>query len=167
MAVTHLAAQTGAAFTTRIQIDTSRNLVLHWPSQGGLRYRVEFSANLINWTGVPGSFIGTGDEITPLVCAADATEPASRFCRVSAAADTGMDVPLSTGVLQNTGASVIPQVGVSYHWTITSGDFTESDGASRIHFVASTPGHRLDRLHTHRCERERRRHPHLKCHRHG
>jgi hypothetical protein len=127
------------AFNATIQTESGA-LVLHWPSQIGQRYRIESSPDLTNWTTLPGSLAGTGGELTSTVRPAGVTDPARQFWRVSATTNTGIDAPLSTNVLQNTPASVVPQVGVTYHWTITGGDFTESDGAPNIHFVASTTG---------------------------
>ena len=133
-------AQTAAPFAAALETNTGGNLVLRWPSATGQRYRLESSADLVHWTPAPGSFAGNGLTLSSLVQAAGASTDTRRFWRVNAAPDTGIDTPLATLVYQNTGASVAPRINVSYHWTITGGDFTESDGASLIHFVASAAG---------------------------
>ena len=138
--VSGLVAQDQSPFAATLMSDTGGNLVLHWPSQTGLRYHLETSADLITWADIAGTSSGTGSELTSVVQQAGSAATDRRFWRVISANNSGIDVPSAITVLQNTGASVAPQVNVSYHWTIAGGDFTESDGASLIHFVASAAG---------------------------
>ena len=138
--VSGLFAQTPSPFAAAIRTETDGSLVLTWPSTTGQRYRIEASTNLVNWSPLAGSFAGNGLAQSTIVQAAGSGNETQRFWRVSTTSDSGIDAPLSTSVFLNTGASVAPQVNVSYHWTIAGGDFTESDGASLIHFVASAAG---------------------------
>ncbi len=134
-----VSAQPAAPFAATIE-DDGGALVLHWPSQTGQHYSIEASPDLITWNAIPGTIAGTGAELVSVVRPAGTINPARQFWRVVATPDAGIAVSSTTPVFQNTGASVSPQVNVSYHWTITGGDFTESDGAANIHFAASAPG---------------------------
>jgi hypothetical protein len=133
-------AQPAAPFSATLQAAPNGDLVLHWPSQTGQRYHLQSSADLVTWTDLPGALAGTGSELTSAVRPAGAVGPARQFWRVVAGANTGITVPASTPVFANTLATVVPRIGVSYDWTISGGDFTESSGAATIHFVASIPG---------------------------
>ncbi len=126
-------------FNATIQ-NESGALVLHWPSQTGQRYTIEASPDLTTWTALPGTLAGTGAELTSVVRAAGAVDPARQFWRVVAAPTAGISVVPSTPVFTSTLATVTPQVNVSYHWTISGGDLTEPDGAALIHFAASAAG---------------------------
>lgn len=139
-AVSGLVAQTPSPFAATLVSDTGGNLVLSWPTTTGQHYRIESSADLVNWSDLAGPVSGTGGELSAVVHPAGSATTARKFWRVISANDSGVSVPSSISVLQNTGAAVAPQVNVSYHWTIAGGDFTESDGASLIHFVASAAG---------------------------
>jgi len=48
--------------------------------------------------------------------------------------------PANINVFQSALASVLPQQGCAYAWSISGGDFTEEGGAASIHFVASIAG---------------------------
>ncbi len=132
-------AQT-SSFNATLVTDDSGNLVLNWPGQSGLSYHLESSPDLRVWTALPGSIVGTGGELTAIVRTAGTVDPARQFWRVVADPTAGIAVAPATPVYTNTLASVTPQVGVSYRWTITGGHLTEPDGAAFMHFAASTPG---------------------------
>ena len=134
--------RTGAqtTFNATLQRDASGSLVLHWPGASGKSYHIESSLDLNTWAALPSDFTGTGAELSSIVRPAGAIDPARQFWRVVAVPAGAITVPATTAVFTSTMASVVPLVGVSYHWTITGGDFTEPDGAATIRFVASVPG---------------------------
>ncbi len=115
-------------------------LVLRWTGENGAHYFLEASADLEVWRTLSGNHLGNGSELAVSVLDLSPAAPARSFWRVTALPNTGIAVPATTTALTNTHASVVPQIGVSYSWTISGGSFTEPDGAADIHFVADAPG---------------------------
>jgi hypothetical protein len=72
----------GSRYTASCAYDSSRNLVLSWSGVAGKRYRVESSANLVNWSALPGEYIGYGSIISTVVRPVGTVATARQYWRV-------------------------------------------------------------------------------------
>ena len=108
-----------------VKPDATGNLVLHWPGVTGSHYRVESSSNLLDWAWSPADLLGAGTDLGNVVHSNGVAEN-RKFWRVVTYDVNAIMAPASIGLFNNTLASVLPQIGASYAWTITGGDFLET-----------------------------------------
>ncbi len=96
-------AQPTAFFAATIRTAAGGALVLQWPSESGQHHHIESSPDLTTWTAEPGSFTGTGAELTSSVRAAGTVDPARQFWRVGA--DDAPPINLSLVAHRTTGVA--------------------------------------------------------------
>ncbi len=75
-------AQPAPDFNASLRTSPTGALSLRWSSQAGLKYHIESSPDLVTWTAQLGSFVGDGNELSPIVRPAGAIDPARQFWRV-------------------------------------------------------------------------------------
>lgn len=73
-----------SGFIATLQQETSGELTLRWPGEGGKRYFIESAGDLKNWTPSPDGFVGTGSELSQVVRPAGTSGPSRQFWRVAA-----------------------------------------------------------------------------------
>lgn len=131
-----------AADAIRIAVDRDAGeIVLRWSPQAGYHYYLESSADLEDWQVEVADFVDAGAEMAvSLEGLLSGTLDEASFWRISGIPNTGVDTTTIITPLRNAHASVVPQIGVNYNWAITGGEFTESNGAADIHFMADTTG---------------------------
>ncbi|MBK8475488.1 MAG: fibronectin type III domain-containing protein [Opitutaceae bacterium] len=69
-------------FAATPEFDADRNLVLRWVGETGKRYVVESTADLQQWSQLPGEYAGTGDTLFAIVRPAGAPAGRSEFWRI-------------------------------------------------------------------------------------
>lgn len=72
-----------SGFRGAVSIDLDSSIRLRWPSIQHKRYQIEASTDLRTWSGAGTALLGTGAELSTVVCAAGATTEPHRYWRVA------------------------------------------------------------------------------------